>query len=83
MDKTNSPLVDKLAAVAPKLKINVTTSTGDTIDYDKEQAKSLRKQIKALEGEVTAWNADEVSKQALKKLKAEIARKRASLMELD
>jgi hypothetical protein len=78
-----SPLAEKLAAVAPKLKIAVSTADGDSVNYDAEQSKSLKRQIKALEAEAKNWNAEAVSAAALKKLKAEIARKKAALMEID
>jgi hypothetical protein len=70
----------------PRLNVQAHISTGPEYDdskYRKEEVKRLRKEIKQGEDHITNWNPEEISKQAMKSFKADLARQKARLMECE
>lgn len=78
-------LAKKLADTAPSLHISARVDSygnGPMEDksYQKERYDRLKKAIKVAEDQVKNWNPEAVAAQALKSLKADIARQKAELL---
>lgn len=70
----------------PRLNVHAHISTGPEYDdskYRKEEVKRLRKEIKMGQDQITNWDHEAVSNQAMKSFKANLARQKARLMECE
>jgi len=80
-----SELATKLKEVAPMLQISARVdSYGDgppeDTKYMKERHARIKKAIKVAEDQIKNWDAEAVASQALKSLKADLAKQKAELM---
>lgn len=55
----------------------------DDSEYRKKELVRLRKEVKATSDQITNWDAEDVAARALKSLKADLAMKKARLMECE
>ncbi len=79
-----SDLENALKGVAPMLEIKANvSSTREDSSWRKDEVKRLRAEIKAASSEISDWDAEAVAAQALKSLKADVAAKKARLIECE
>ena len=87
-DDSEKSLAKRLAEIQPTVSFTARVESyggpgGGDKDYLKERYGRLKKEIAAIEKHIKSWDAEAVAAQALKSLKADLAHKKASMLECE